>query len=318
MDIIRQSLSAKGFSDEAIRIINASWSTGTDKQYNTVWKRWCGWCKERQTDIIQASINDVVNFLADCFADGRSYSTINTYRSALSSTLCNINNVAVGSHPLVTRLLKGVYNLRTPSPRYFSTWDVTKVTGYLKTLFPLVQLSLKSLTLKTVMLCALSSALREQTLCALDIKFLNKSGNSLSFSVSERLKTSKPGKSTRKVEFISLPEDNSLYPVAKLTEYMSRTEGLRRCASSEETPLFISFIKPHKAVSTATVARWIKSVLSAAGIDTSVFKPHSVPGASVTHKYVQGVPVVDILRMADWSNEHTFRKYFLRDYNIVE
>ena len=202
--------SAKGFSDEEIRIIYASWSTGTDKQYNTVWKRWCGWCKERQADIIQASINDVVNFLADCFADGRSYNTINTYRSALSSTLCNINNVAVGSHPLVTRLLKGVYNLRTPSPRYSSTWDVTKVTGYLKTLYPLDQLSLKSLTLKTVMLCALSSALREQTLCALDITFLNKSGNSLSFSVSERLKTSRPGKSTRKVEFISLPEDNSL------------------------------------------------------------------------------------------------------------
>ena len=165
------------------------------------------------------------------------------------------------------------------------------------------------------MLCALSSALREQTLCALDIKVLNKSGNSLSFSVSERLKTSRPRKSTRKVEFISSPEDNSLCPVATLTEYMSSTEGLRKSASSEETRLFISFIKPHKAVSTATVAR---SVLSTAGIDSSVFKPHSVRGASVTHKYVQGVPVVDILRLADWSNEHTFRKYYLRDYNIVE
>ena len=70
-------------------------------------------------------------------------------------------------------------------------------------------------------------------------------------------------------------------------------------------------------MSSATVARWIKSVLSTAGIDTSVFKPHSVRGASVTHKYVQGVPVVDVLRMADWSNEHTFRKYNLREYNIV-
>ena len=163
----------------------------------------------------------------------------------------------------------------------------------------------------------LSSALREQTLCALDITFLNKSSNSLSFTVPERLKTSRPGKSTWKVEFFSLPEENSLCPVATLTEYLSRTEGLRNSVSSEETRLFISFIKPHKAVSTATVARWIKSVLSTAGIDTSVFKPHSVRGASVTNKYVQGVPVADILRMADWLNEHTFRKYYLRDNNIV-
>ena len=59
-------------------------------------------------------------------------------------------------------------------------------------------------------------------------------------------------------------------------------------------------------------------MLSAAGINTSVFKPHSVRGASVTHKYIQGVQVIDILRMADWSNEHTFRKYYLRDYNIVD
>lgn len=168
------------------------------------------------------------------------------------------------------------------------------------------------------MLCALSSALREQILCALDIKFLNKSGNSLSFSVAEPLKTSRPGKSTRKVEFVSLPEDSSLCPVATLTEYISRTEGLRKSASSEEVRLFISFIKPHKAVSTASVARWIKSVLSAAGINTSVFKPHRVRGASVTHKYIQGVPVIDIFRMADWSNEHTFCKYYLRDYNIVD
>ena len=164
----------------------------------------------------------------------------------MSSTLCNVNNVAVGSHPLVTRLLKGVYNLRTPSPRYSSTWDITKVTSYLKTLFPLDQLSLKSLTLKTVMLCALSSALREQTLCVLDIKFLNKSGNSLSFTVCERLKTSRPGKSTRKVEFLSLLEDNSLCPVATLTEYLSRTEGLRKSASSEETRLLFHLLSHTK------------------------------------------------------------------------
>ena len=105
---------------------------------------------------------------------------------------------------------------------------------------------------------------------------------SLSFSVSERLKASRPGKSVRKVEFLTLPEDNSLCPVATLIEYLSRTKGLRKSASSEETLLFISLMKPHKAVSTATMARWIKSLLSAAGIDTSLFKPHSVRGSAVT------------------------------------
>ena len=60
-------------------------------------------------------------------------------------------------------LLKGVYHIRPPVPRYSTTWDVTELTSYLKTLFPLYQLSLKNFTSKTVMICGLSSDQREQT-----------------------------------------------------------------------------------------------------------------------------------------------------------
>ena len=74
--------------------------------------------------------------------------------------------------------------------------SVTKVTNYLETLFPLDQLSLKNLTLKTVMLCALSSAQSEQTLCALDLNNLTESERCLNFAITKRLKASGPGKST--------------------------------------------------------------------------------------------------------------------------
>ena len=76
--------------------------------------------------------------------------------------------------------------------------------------------------------------------------------------------------------------------------------------------LFISYIKPHKPFSTDTLARWIKSVLASAGINTSVFKAHSVRGAATSHAYAKGVPVAEILCAADWTNEPTFRKYYLR------
>ena len=38
--------------------------------------------------------------------------------------------------------------------------------------------------------------------------------------------------------------------------------------------VFLAFIKPFKAVSSSTVASWLKSLLEAAGIDTSVFNAH--------------------------------------------
>ena len=55
----------------------------------------------------------VVEFLTDCYHEGKGYSTINTYRSALSTTLCFMNDDrdSLGLHPLIARLLKGVYIL---------------------------------------------------------------------------------------------------------------------------------------------------------------------------------------------------------------
>ena len=76
--------------------------------------------------------------------------------------------------------------------------------------------------------------------------------------------------------------------------------------------LFISFVKPHRAVSSATISRWIKTVLSDAGIDTSIFKAHSVRRAATSAAYNKGVPVEHILKLANWSNESTFRRFYLK------
>ncbi|XP_068742111.1 uncharacterized protein [Montipora capricornis] len=76
MDIIRRSLADRGLSDDPITIISASWASGTDKQYNSAWKKWC---RSRKIDLLQASIDEVVNFLSQSFAEGKSYSTVNTY-----------------------------------------------------------------------------------------------------------------------------------------------------------------------------------------------------------------------------------------------
>ena len=120
IDVIRKTLSNKGFSKQAVDIICASWTEGNDKQYKGVWDKWSGWCHKRQIDLLQASVVQVVEFLTECYHEGKGYSTINTYRSALSTTLCSMNDDrdSLGSHPLIARLLKGVYILRAPTSRY--------------------------------------------------------------------------------------------------------------------------------------------------------------------------------------------------------
>ena len=108
LDIIRKTLSNKGFSKQAIDIICSSWTAGTEKQYKGVWDKWSGWYHKQQIDLLQASVIQVVEFLTDCYHGGKGHSTTNTYRSALSTTLCSMNGDrdSLSSHPLIARLLK--------------------------------------------------------------------------------------------------------------------------------------------------------------------------------------------------------------------
>ena len=46
--------------------------------------------------------------------------------------------------------------------------------------------------------------------------------------------------------------------------------------------MFIATIKPYRAVTSSTIARWLKNLLEAAGIDSSIFGAHSIRGASAS------------------------------------
>ena len=126
------------------------------------------------------------------------------------------------------------------------------MTDYLITLTPLRELSLKLLTL---MLCAVASAQRQQTLSALDLNFRKESQDSITFVVTDRLKTSRPGKSIE-IAFSS-SGCASICPLAALKEYISRFQTLRFRSGHFISKLFLSFIRPYNPVSPRTIARWI-------------------------------------------------------------
>ena len=63
--------------------------------------------------------------------------------------------------------------------------------------------------------------------------------------------------------------------------------------------LFLATIKPHKAVASSTIERSLKTIMERAGIDTSIFKAHSVRSASVSTAASAGITTADILKAAD-------------------
>ena len=139
------------------------------------------------------------DFLIEQFEDSKkSYSTINSYRSALSSMLLPVDGYSVGEHTVIACLLKEMFHVRPPKPRYSFTWDVNVLLTFLESWCPLSVLDLKQLTLKTAALVALVSAHRSQTLSASCIEFLNSTATGTQFvvTINNLLKSSIPGKSS--------------------------------------------------------------------------------------------------------------------------
>ena len=65
-------------------------------------------------------------------------------------------------------------------------------------------------------------------------------------------------------------------------------------------------------VLSSSLARWLRSVLKATGVNIDIFKAHSVHGASTTAAANSNVPLSEILKMADWSSPSTFQKFYYK------
>lgn len=99
------------------------------------------------------------------------YRTVNVYRSALSAVLPLIDGHKAGCHPLVCQLLKGVFQLCSPQPRYATMWQVSKVIQCISSLGSNSNLSTKLLSYKPVGLLALTAPDRASGLAARDLRF---------------------------------------------------------------------------------------------------------------------------------------------------
>ncbi|KXJ09019.1 Transposon Tf2-6 polyprotein [Exaiptasia diaphana] len=297
-------------------IIMASWRNGTQKQYKTYIQKWINFCSERQTDCYSPQINEALEFLAMLYATGLSYSTLNTARSALSSILQVKDCVNFGSHPLTVRFMKGVFEKRTPQPRYDRIWDASIVLDYLDTLNPVEKLQLKDLTLKLLMLFLLVTGKRGQSIHLLNVTNMCLGETSCSFQLTSHTTTSKPGQPTTTIRVQEFNQDRGICPIHTLREYIRRTKPMR----GNHEQLFLSFVKPHKPVSRDTISRWTKTVLQKSGIDTTMFTSHSTRAASASKAKQKDVPLDVILSHVGWSTTSTFTKFYdkpIRPHNDI-
>ena len=309
LQVVWEHYKGQELSQQATSIIMESWRDATKCQYKSYIKKWISYCTQWEVHHISPPLNKVLEFLTQQYMQGMSYSAINTCRSALSAMGIRIDSSPVGSHPIVCRFLKGVYNLRPPQARYIDTWDIDTVLSYLKKLSPANKLTIKELTYKTTMLVAIVTAARVDTLYKMSSNY-KKQNDEFVFGLCCPLKHNRPGNNVKPIKLQGYPPDRALCVVTYLEEYLKRTKNWRTDTNKR---LFVCTRLPHEDASKATLVRWIKETLSSAGIDVNRYKAHSVRPETVYKAVNKSFPISDILKTGGWSKESTFRKYYSKE-----
>ena len=243
-------------------------------------------------------------------SNSRKYSALNTARSALSAILPLYEGYSFGAHPHVKLYMKGVYNELPPMPRYVNIWDPEVVLKLLKSWAPASKLSLQKLTSKVAMLLLLVTGQRPQILRALDTRNMQIGTTSIKFVVpNELLKQGRPGFKLDMIVLKKYPVDRRICIYHYMVSYLKRTLDIR----GVEKSLFLTTKKPFKKASLNTMSRWLKNVLSLAGIDTSLFTAGSIRSASTSKARDKGVPIDDLMKAGGWTQASTFVKYYSKE-----
>ncbi len=230
--------------------------------------------------------------------------------------------------PLITRFLRGVMRLRPRVRSRVPPWDLAVVLEALcKPPFePIEEVSERLLTLKTVLLLAISSLKRVGDLQALSVtpSFIDFApGLAKAFLYPCAGYVPKvPSSEPRPVVLQAFcpppfrePDQeklNCMCPVRALDVYVHRTALWRKTDQ-----LLVCYGPPKKGLPAAkqTLSRWIVDSIIVAYESSNLPSPlgakaHSTRGMAASKAFLTGVPIQDICDAAGWSTPLSFVRFY--------
>lgn len=307
MSIIRSTYGHQRLQSDTIDIITSSLSKNSLKQYNVTLKKWWFFCSTRDKDPFNFDIPFILEFLTNIFNSGVSYSSLNTYRSALAL----IFGKRFSENDIVTRFLKGVFRSRPSFPKYQTTWDPNVVLIYLTRFFPNEEISLLQITKKAAVLLALSTGQRVQTLSLIRLCNVQISDSVIEIVINDIIKTSAPYRPMPRLVIPFFPNKIEICPAKTLSSYLEATSSYR--TSENTNHLFLTTRKPIHNACSSTISRWIKDIMSESGVNTEIFSAHSTRHASTSAAQRQGLSIDLIKKCAGWSGDSlVFAKFYNR------
>ena len=129
--------------------------------------------------------------------------------------------------------------------------DVTKVFIFIKSKPSITNCDLKTLSDRLAILLCLTTGQREQTIKCLNLDCIKISSDKVVLFVTESLKTTRSSHHLPPTE-LKTYKDSGLCVVALLKQYIKMTAPFRNTGTNQ---LLLSFVQPHKPISTTTLSR---------------------------------------------------------------
>ena len=304
---IRKECERKGFSTKSCEILLKNWRLNTQKTYKSIIKDWFSFAFVNDYCLFNPSIGEGLNYITYLFDKGVSFNRLCTIRAALSAFI--FVNIDFGNHSMVKKYFKGLFNLN-PSftvKSKIANWDANIVLSLLKDWYPYDDLSLKQISLKLAFLLAILSGQRVQTICNILISNIVFEEDKCIIFFTNLLKHTRKGFQQEPITLLKFTNLN-LCVVNLIKVYLEKTKTIRNGTDK----LLLSFQKPHKAISTETLSRWLKLIISLSGIDikSKNIKAHSTRSQATSIAAWTGMSVTTIMKAAGWSRQTTFTKFY--------
>ncbi len=325
-----------GLPAEVQETIASARAPATRKLYSSKWGVFESWCLTRAIDPVNCPVGPVLEFLQERLTAGAAATTLRVYVAAIAARR-ELDEIPLGRHRLVSAFMRGARRLRPVRPTAVSSWDLSVVLEGLVTapFEPLESASDRILTLKVVLLLALTS--------------LKRVGDLQAFSVSETCMDFAPGlvkvtlrprpgyipkvlSTSFRSQVVTLhsfhpppfasSEDERLHmlcPVRALKLYVDRSKVWRKSPQ-----LLICFGAGRRGLATSKqrISHWVRDAISLAYEARELPSPlslraHSTRGVASSQALFRGVPLEDICVAAGWSSPHTFVRFYNLDVDTA-
>jgi hypothetical protein len=292
----------------------------THKTYNAGWKKWTAWCASQPQPTSPTMYDErmVLRFLLE--HRHFSYQYLNGLRSSIASVFKVLypEKEPLASQECILEFFRAKKRseVKIPTKQRLQTWDTNILVAFIKKEWPDNQsLNLYDLQQKTILLLCLTTMARPRS----DVGRVQYRDVQLELSDEEPVSVMihfREAKETQvKSMVLGLVGDRNMCLVSTLFCFINQSSHLRRNLPVDHRLFLACINEPDKvkSASPSTIATWVSEAMKKAGIDTDLYKLHSIRSASSTKAVENGISISQVKQYANWSHRsNTFEKHYFK------